>query len=249
MLMLTQRLGTLDPKAKLATRTAKDGEEYSQLVFEVTDLEVTDVEVNAVFASPHAYDALKALHAAVKGIKAIELDEKIEGATVIVRLAAVSVQNGPEFTFNDCRIDKLKFARLESESLSCSYRVTAKPALNGQFGELVARFGHTAMIELRGESPNAQGDLPLNSVGKGERGASSIGTPEEERDRAHAREREIAGRLEDVHENGDGPDDDEDGDDEGEGEMSELGQQIGNAERKGPLRAKRRSTVTGDAVN
>lgn len=230
MLTLTQRLGTLDPKAKLATRTAKDGEEYSQLVFEVTDLEVTDLEVNAVFASPHAYDAFKALHAAVKGIKAIELDEKIEGATVVVRLAAVSVQNGPEFTFNDCRIDKLKFGRLESESLACSYRVTAKPALNGQFGELVARFGHTAMIELRGESPNAQGDLPLNSVGESERGTSSIGTPEEERESAHARQREIAQRLEEAHMNGDGPedDDDDDGDDEDgdDGEMSGLGQQI-----------------------
>jgi hypothetical protein len=47
------------------------------------------------------------------------------------------------------------------------------------------------MIELRGESPNAQADLPLNSVGNGERGISSIGTPAEEREKAHAREREI----------------------------------------------------------
>jgi hypothetical protein len=181
MLTLTQRLGTLDAKAKLATRTAKDGEEYSQLVFEVTELEVTDTEVNSIFSSPNAYQAIKRLHEAVKGVKSIELEEKIEGATVVVRLAAVSASNGPEFTFNDCRIDKVKLGRLESDALQCSYRVTAKPALNSHFGELVARFGHTAMIELRGESPNAQADLPLNAVGKHENGTRSIGTPEQER--------------------------------------------------------------------
>jgi hypothetical protein len=204
MLTLTQRLGTLDPKAKLATRTAKDGEEYSQLVFEVTELEVDDTEVNAIFASPNAYRAIKALHAAVKGVKAIELDEKIEGATVVVRLAAVSAQNGPEFTFSDCRIDKLKLERLESDALQCSYRVTAKPALNSLFGELVARFGHTAMVELRGESPNAQTDLPLNTVGKNESARPSIGTPEQERERARIRDREIAAQNDTVQPSGGG---------------------------------------------
>lgn len=185
--------------------------------------------INGIFASPNAYRAIKALHEAVKGVKAIELDEKIEGATVIVRLAAVSVQNGPEFTFNDCRIDKLKLARLESDALQCSYQVTAKPALNAHFGELVARFGHTAMIELRGESPNAQADLPLNSVGNGEHGTSSIGSPAQEREKAHARERDIAKRIEEAHVNGEGPGDDE---------------------RKPPRRAGRpRSIPTGDAVN
>lgn len=229
MLTMTQRLGTLDAKAKIATRTAKDGEEYSQLVFEVTELEVTDTEVNAIFASPNAYRAIKALHDAVKGVKAIELDEKIEGATVVVRLAAVSAVNGPEFTFSDCRVDKLKLARLESNALQCSYRVTAKPALNAHFGELVARFGHTAMIELRGESPNAQADLPLNSVGNGERGTSSIGTPEQEREKAHARERDIAKRIEQAHLNGEGPGDDE---------------------RKPPVRRGRKpSPSAGDTVN
>lgn len=196
MFTLTQRLGTLDPKAKLATRTAKDGEEYSQLVFEVAELEVDESEVNAIRSSPRAYRAMKALFEADKGILAIEFDEKIEGAVVVVRLAAVSAQNGPEFTFPGCRIDKLKLGRMESDALKFSYRVTAKPALNGQFGQLVERFGHTAMFELRGESPSAQTDLPLNSVGKNDNGTSSIGTPEQERDRANKREREIALEIE-----------------------------------------------------
>lgn len=79
--------------------------------------------------------------------------------------------------------------------------------------------------------------------------AIHIGTPEEEREKAHAREREIAQRIQDAHDNGDGPGDDGEDDDD---EMSGLGQQIAaSAERKGPKRAgaKRRSTATGDAVN
>jgi hypothetical protein len=67
MFTLTQRLATLDAKAKLATRTAKDGEEYSQLVFEVSDQEVEESEVNAIRSSPHAYRAMKSLFEADKG--------------------------------------------------------------------------------------------------------------------------------------------------------------------------------------
>lgn len=80
---------------------------------------------------------------------------------------------------------------------------------------------------------------PLFNGGKVTHGAQAacvvctptVGTPEEERERAHAREREIAQRLEHAHMNGDGPDDDDDdddGDDEDgdDGEMSQPGQQI-----------------------
>lgn len=52
-----------------------------------------------------------------------------------------------------------------------------------------------------------------------------VGTPEEEREKAHARERDIARRLEEAHLHGDGPGDDDD-DDDGDEEMSGLGQQI-----------------------
>lgn len=75
-----------------------------------------------------------------------------------------------------------------------------------------------------------------------------LGSPEDERERAHAKERMIARQIQAAHDNGEGPGDDDE-DEEDEGEMSALGQQIGNAERKGPKRAGRRSTVNGDAVN
>lgn len=75
------------------------------------------------------------------------------------------------------------------------------------------------------------------------------GTPEEEREKAHERERRIAQAIQDAHDRGDGPDDEDDGEEDGEG-MSDLGQRISaHGERKPPRRAKPRSTATGDAVN
>jgi hypothetical protein len=163
MLTITPRLGSLDAKARINTRTAKDGEEYSQLIFEVTDQEVSDSEINSLFSTQHAYAALKQLHRAIKGIKEIETDFKIEGAVVNVRLGAVSSKNGAQFKFEKCVVDKCKIGGLESDALKFGYRVTCKPALNAQFGELVSRFGHTAMIGLNAEVPNAQEVLPLTN--------------------------------------------------------------------------------------
>lgn len=210
MLTLTQRLGTLDPKAKAATRTAKDGEEYSQLVFEISGVDVSDVEVNSLFASPNAHRSLQAVHAELKGIKAVELDEKIEGAFLSLRTAAVSAANGPEFQFTQCRIDKVQL----NAAMQVSFRCTTKPALDGRFGELIARLGHTVMLELRADTPSAQADLPLNTIGgdapaaeKPKRGRppgkpangnghtpppAAIGTPDEERAIGHTREQQIA---------------------------------------------------------
>lgn len=199
MLTLTSRLGTLDPKAKYANRTAKDGEEYTQLVFEVGIVEVSDPEVNALFASPQAYAAIVALHRSVKGIKAIELDEKLEGATVTIQLGAVSAANGPVFTFAGCRVDKIKLSTIGEDALNVSFRVTSKPALDAKFGELVGRLGHTIMVEVSAQTPSDQADLPLNSVGAHEAGTSSIGTPEQERDRARSRQRKIDAEMDAVH--------------------------------------------------
>lgn len=74
-----------------------------------------------------------------------------------------------------------------------------------------------------------------------------LGSPEDERERAHAKERMIARQIQDAHDNGDGPGDGDADDDDGEdGEVAELG----TAERKPPKRAGPRSTtVNGDAVN
>ncbi len=169
MISISDRLASLGAKYRGATRTAKDGQEYSQLIFEAEKVEVSDTEICSIFSNPNAYAAIKQLYAALKGIKAIELDEKIEGAQFYVRLGAVSANNGPEYTFNDCVIDKLRLERLESEALLCGFRVTTKPALDGKFGELISRMGHTVVLRLNAVSPSAQAALPLtNGSGPGD---------------------------------------------------------------------------------
>lgn len=169
MITISDRLASLGAKYRGATRTAKDGQEYSQLIFEAEKVEMSDSEVCSIFSNPNAYAAIKQLYSVLKGVKAIELDEKIEGAQFYVRLGAVSAANGPEYTFNDCVIDKLRLERLESEALMCSFRVTTKPALDGKFGELISRMGHTVVLRLNAVSPAAQASLPLsNGAGPGD---------------------------------------------------------------------------------
>lgn len=199
MLSISQRLATLDPKAKAATRTAKDGEEYSQLVLELSEFEFDESELNAACNSPDAYRSIKAMFDKCPTVMAVELDEKIESASVIMRLAAVSANNGAEFTFKDCRIDNLTVNR----EMKGALRMTTKPALDSKFGQLIERLGHTVMIQVSGTAASDQTELPLNQVGKNEQPSPSIGTPEQERERIRERDRAIAKERDTVASNGD----------------------------------------------
>ena len=195
MLNISQRLATLDPKAKAATRTAKDGEEYSQLILEVAEIDLEENEINALSNSPNAYSALKAMFAACPSITSVDIGEKLESASVVIRTAAVSAANGPEFTFNDCRVDKMSVNR----EMKGGFRITAKPALDSKFGQLIERLSHTVMIQVSGPSASDQSKLPLNSAGAGERGTSSIGSAYEEREKARIRDRQIEQDNDTVH--------------------------------------------------
>ncbi len=198
MLSISTRLATLDPKARAATRTAKDGEEYSQLVLEISDFDFEETELNSACGSPGAYRQLKAMFEQCPSVGFIELDEKIESAAVVIRLAAVSERNGEEFAFKDCRIDKLRVNR----EMKGSMRMTTKPALDSKFGQLIERLGHTVMIQANGSSDSDQKKLPLNTVGAKETAVSSIGSPQQEREKAHDRERQIAGERDAVKSSG-----------------------------------------------
>lgn len=188
MLSISTRLATLDPKARAATRTAKDGEEYSQLVLEVSDFDFEENELNSACGSTSAYRQVKAMFEQCPSVGFIELDEKIESASVVMRLAAVSERNGEEFAFKECRVDKLRVNR----EMKGSLRMTTKPSLDSKFGQLIERLGHTVMFQANGSSNSDQKELPLNTVGAKEPVKSSIGSPQQERDKAHERERKIA---------------------------------------------------------
>lgn len=198
MLSISTRLATLDPKARAATRTAKDGEEYSQIILEVKDFDFEENELNSACGNAAAYRQIKAMFEQCPTVGFIELDEKIESASVVMRLAAVSEKNGEEFSFKDCRIDKLRVNR----EMKGSLRMTTKPALDSKFGQLIERLGHTIMIQANGSSDSDQKQLPLNTVGAKEPVKSSIGSPQEEREKARERERKIAADLDTVKSSG-----------------------------------------------
>jgi hypothetical protein len=193
MLTLTNRLGTLDAKGRVATRTAKDGQEYSQLIFEVLAVELGESEVNAIFGSPQAFAKLQALAGEVKGIKAVEVEEKFEEASVYLRLNAVGPAPGEEYKFEGCVVDKLKLTGTAGPTMVGAFRVTSKPALNGKFGELISRLGHTVMVEVSGSTASDQTEMPLNSA-DGEH-KPSVGTPEQEKAETKRRGRAAEERL------------------------------------------------------
>lgn len=191
MLSISKRLATLDPKARAATRTAKDGEEYSQLILEVSEIDLEETEINALSNSPNSYSSLMAMFAACPTVMSVAIGEKLESANVVIRTAAVSELNGPEFTFSDCRIDKMAVSR----EMKGGFRITAKPALDSKFGQLIERLSHTVMIEVSGPSASDQSELPLNSASTNE---PSIGSPQEEREKARERDRKVAAENETI---------------------------------------------------
>jgi hypothetical protein len=166
-------------------------------VLEVSDFEFNENELNAACNSPNAHRTIKAMFAECPNVTAVDLDEKIESALVVMRLAAVDANNGAEFTFKDCRIDNLIVTR----EMKGALRMTTKPALDSKFGQLIERLGHTVMIQVNGTSASDQAELPLNSVAANEHGTSSIGTPEQERQNAHDREQKIAAERAGAHVN------------------------------------------------
>lgn len=198
MLSISTRLATLDPKARAATRTAKDGEEYSQLVLEVSEFDFEENELNSACGSASAYRQVKAMFEQCPSVGFVELDEKIESASIVMRLAAVSERNGEEFAFKDCRVDKLRVNR----EMKGSLRMTTKPALDSKFGQLIERLGHTVMFQANGSSNSDQKELPLNKVGAKESPKPSIGSPQQEREKARERERKIAADLDTVKSGG-----------------------------------------------
>lgn len=183
---------------------------------------------------------------------------------VSVQAALVLGEEVAELTFEDCRVTHVTLLALAPGGITrVSCHLYLRPGIGTKNLLLQEYQGKEIAVQLtsgklRIKADKAQQQLPLEPPAAVQTSAQPsgntdlVGTPEEEREKAHAREREIAQAIQDAHDAGEGPgDEDDDGDegDEGAGEMSELGQQIRNAERKGPQRAKRRSTIAGDAVN
>jgi hypothetical protein len=160
-----------------------------------------------------------------------------------VGVAAVLGLGGRELEFADSRFSKIELLALGNGGIThIKGHLYVRPGI-GSENLLLQEFQEHEIAasisagKLRVKADKAQQQLPLEPPAQVERlppqGSDpiaaveleqAIGTPEQEREKAHAREREIAQDLERAHMNGEGPGDDED--DEDEDSMSSLGQRI-----------------------
>lgn len=167
----------------LSTRDARLGQKYSgkplksgepdsprTLTFEIEDIELDAQELNVLLAEPHAHASLynhtrDGIRPFLKCFKALELEGAIEGAYVSVSWLSASV----DFRFTAAKLTAVKLTLGADEGKTfMRAKVTVEPTLDESLAELVAQMGKAVVIELRGEPPGAQKDLPLNSHGTGE---------------------------------------------------------------------------------
>lgn len=170
----------------------------------------------------------------------------LSGETYI-GVAAVLGLGGRELEFADCHFSKIEILALGNGGMThLKGHLYVRPGIGSENLLLQEFQEHEIAVsiscgKLRVKADKAQQQLPLDAPSSSASPAAdgppadqaadaapegqAIGTPEQEREKAHGRERDIAQRLEHAHLNGDGPDDDE-GDDEDDDSMSSLGERI-----------------------
>jgi hypothetical protein len=187
MLTLTNR------EAKLATKHSGDakevdGNELRTLTVELQEVMLDDTELNALLGEPHAHRSLYntardgSVSPFLRCFKALELEKPIDGAFVKLEF------DGREITFTSCKLSKIRLELREGGDTALTCKVTAEPVLDASLAPLIQRCGHTVFVELRGEPPTAQQDLPLNRHGadeQPEQGARKRGRRGNGQARAH----------------------------------------------------------------
>jgi hypothetical protein len=167
MLRLDLRPAKLNQDHK-GKATEKDGVVTQQLTFGVEDIPVDEHEIAVITGEK---TAARAMYDYSDGVprplftcfKPYEIDGSIDHAYVKVR-----VSGGEEFEFVDSKLTKVRFKPQVGGQTLMSMKVTSPPALTEAYARLVAQFGHTVDIEIRGDLPTDQQDLPLNTHGTGE---------------------------------------------------------------------------------
>lgn len=191
MLNLSQRKCFLGIRSSTKSKH-HDGTEMKVLDIDLEQIELAKAELNSLLGEPRAWESLfnvvngKA-EPFIKCIKGLQLAESIDqafvGLTYGVHARAVELK--------DVKLSKVTLELVDGKVfLSC--RVRGPAVLDDHFGDFMDKLGDAIECEMRFEQPGQQKDLALNAVGKNEKGTSSVGTPEQERDRAAKRERKIA---------------------------------------------------------
>lgn len=169
------------------------------LDIDLEQIELEKAEVNSLLGEPRAWESLfntvnGKSEPFIKCIKGLQLAESIDqafvGLTYGVKARLVELK--------DVKLSKVVLELLEGRVfMSCKVRGPA--VLDEQFGNFMDKLGDSIECEMRFEQPGQQKDLPLNTVGANESATPSIGTPEQEREKARIRERDIAKERDTVH--------------------------------------------------
>jgi hypothetical protein len=172
MLSLTRRECELGGDHSGKTKE-KNGEVTKYLTFELHELELDSLELNAFLCEPHAFNSLynngpDGITPFLKCFKALELDASIEGAY----LALYWGLDDTTMVFTECKLSKIQLVLCDGGLTKLSCKVTTAPVLDESLPALFEKFGEKIECELRAEPPGAQQDLPLNRHGEGEQSAT-----------------------------------------------------------------------------
>lgn len=203
MLNLSQRKCFLGIRSSTKSKH-HDGTEVKILDIDLEQIDLAKHEVNSLLGEPRAWESLfntvnGKSEPFLKTVKALQLVESISQAFVALTYGV----KAQVVELKDVKLSMVKLDLMEGKVLmSCKVRGPA--ILDASFGDFMDKLGDSIECEMRFEQPGQQKDLPLNKVGANESATSSVGTPKEEREKAHAREREIAAELETAHVTNDG---------------------------------------------
>ena len=166
MFSLGIRSAFLMGKGKL---DSKADESVTRLTLELADIKLNPEEFCQLLREPHAWDILynsgaNPVEPFLKGFKSLELVGTIEGAYLRIDVGLTSYTR---FDFKDCSISKIKLELQTGGETSMSCKVTFTPVMTSALTTLFEFLSHSVQLELRGEAPGAQQDLPLNTFTDG----------------------------------------------------------------------------------
>jgi hypothetical protein len=172
------------------------GTELKVIDIDLEQIELEKSEVNSLLGEPRAWESLfntvnGKSEPFIKCIKGLQLSDSIDqafvGLTYGVKARAVELK--------DVKLSNVVLELVEGKVfMSCKVRGPA--VLDEHYGDFMDKLGDSIECEMRFEQPGQQKDLPLNTTGASESIKPSIGTPEEERERAREADRKIAAERE-----------------------------------------------------
>jgi hypothetical protein len=170
MLTLDKRLCDLGGDQSSKVRD-KNGEKVRSLTFQIESFPLDERELCAFLRDPAAWrwmysDTNGEIVPIQRCFKAHEMAKPVDNAYV-----EISYGLDGRVAFADCKLSKIKLAAQDGGETMLSCKVTTQPILDETLAELFERFGSKVEVEIRGEPPGAQQDLPLNQHGEGEQPA------------------------------------------------------------------------------